>query len=64
MRKPFLPEANTMAYGFKPQDFLAFFLFPRTWREIQRQERIIKKQKAAIDRLSTMLEDLGGNLND
>jgi len=64
MRKPWLPEINTMAYGFKAQDFLAFILFPRTYREIMRQERIIKKQKETIDRFATMLEGLGANLND
>ena len=51
-----------MAYGFKRVDFLAFFLFPRTWREIQRLERINKQQAKTIDRFAQMIEDLGGDI--
>ena len=53
MRKPFLPDADTMAYGYKRIDFLAFFLFPRTYREIKRLNRQIH---TLINRMDTMFE--------
>ena len=49
MKKPFLPESNTMAYGYKRADFLAFFLFPRTYREIRRLNQQIHTLTKRMD---------------
>lgn len=46
MRKhPSLEVFKTMEFGFKRRDFLAFLLFPRVWKEIERlRSRVTKLQ--------------------
>lgn len=51
-----------MEYGFKRRDFLAFFLFPRVWKEIDRLRtdlrRAQQRNKAMQDMiLNNYMED-------
>ncbi len=47
-RHPILEMFKTMEFGFKRIDFLAFFLFPRVWKEIDRLRAEQRKLRQAL----------------
>ena len=58
---PRLDIFKTMQFGFKRVDFLAFFLFPRVWKEIDRLNReallLRDKHKKMVESLFEYTED-------
>ena len=46
---------KTMEFGFKRRDFLAFILFPRVWREIERLRRDLDKARHLNKRYQNLL---------